>query len=288
MNKQEVLIATLGVSPQVVTISLDLLQAKNHSIAEVVSVYTNNDEVKKALQAVETELARAGGPPHRTVLIGAPERPVADFLTEADSTVLLRTLYREIKAYKQAGWRIHLSIAGGRRVMSAYALVVAQLLFDEDDRCWHLFSDFWQKERDRKMRLEPGDQAVLVPVPVLRWSPVAMRDAELAFGDDPWQVIERQQELQQRERDVRLQAFLKSLPRAQREVARLLAEGLDNHSIAARQHKTVHTVNKQVSNIYAEWRSLLGLSKNAPVRDQIVAELAGYFVRQGDTTANLE
>jgi len=281
MKKEEVLVATLGVSPQTITISLDLLQEKGHHISEVISVYTDNDKVKEALQAVEAELERSGGPPHRAVMIGAPEHPVDDFLTEVDSTVLLRTLYREIKALKEAGCRIHLSIAGGRRVMSAYALVVAQLLFDEHDRAWHLFSDFWQKDRNRKMRLEPGDHAVLVPVPVLRWSPMVTKIVDWNFSDDPWQVIERQQEFQQREHDLRLQSFLKTLPRVQQNVARLLAEGLNNEAIAARRNKSVHTVKKQVSEIFAEWRVFFDLPEDAPVRDQIVAELSGYFARQG-------
>lgn len=137
-------------------------------------------------------------------------------------------------------------------------------------------------ERDRKMHKEPGDHAILVPVPVLRWTPMSAVAADLALSDDPLQVINRQQELQQREQDLRLYAFLKSLPRVQREVAQLLAGGLDNKTIAARQNKSPHTVNKQVSNIYAEWRAFFGPPENAPVRDQIVAELAGYFARQGD------
>jgi CRISPR-associated protein Csx14 len=278
--KREVLIATLGVNPQIVTISLDLLQTQGCHIAEVVSIYTDNDKVKESLAQLDEELGRMGGPPHRPVIIAGRDGPVSDFWTEADATALLRTLYREIKAYKQTGWRVHLMIAGGRRVMSAYALVVAQLLFDEADRAWHLFSDFWQQGRDRKMHVESGDHAILVPVPVLRWTPMANIVADWVFSDDPWQVIERQQELQQRERDLRLQAFLKGLPAAQREVARLLSEGLDNQTIAARRHKSVHTVTKQVSVIYEEWRTFFGLPDRAPVRDQIVAELAGHFARR--------
>jgi CRISPR-associated protein Csx14 len=280
--KKNVLLAMLGVNPQIVTISLDLL-LKNEQVQtdEVATVYTNNEHVRASLTILDEELKQSHGPQHRSILIGGKDNPIDDFLTKTDAMVLFRTLYREIKSYKQANWRIHLSIAGGRRVMSAYALVVAQLLFDEDDRCWHLFSDFWQRDRDRKMHLEPGDHAILVPVPVLRWSPMATVTADFAFSDDPWQVIEQQQVLQQRERDLRLQAFLKSLPRVQQEVARLLAEGLNNEAIAARHSKTIYTVNKQVSNIYAEWRTFFGLLKNASVRDQIVAELAGYFARQG-------
>lgn len=280
MRKQEVLIATLGVSPQIVTIALDLLQEKGHHIVEVVSIYTNNDKVREALQAVEAELARFGGPSHRPVLIGGAEQPVDDFLTETDATALLRTMYREVKMQKEANRRIHLLIAGGRRVMSAYALVVAQLKFGEEDRCWHLFSDFWQNERNRKMHAEPGDNAVLVPVPVLRWTPMSTVAADLALTDDPWQVLSRQEELERRDKDLRLRAFLRGLHPAQREVARLLAKGLDNPAIAVRRDRSINTVTKQIKDIYDEWRTFFGITPlDARVRDQIVAELSGYFSR---------
>lgn len=283
MSKKEVLIATLGVNPQIVTISLDLLQhSQGCQIVEVMSIYTDNDIVKESLAQLEAELHHIVGPPHRPILITDDTgKAIRDFLTKADATAFLQLLYREVKAYKQAGWRIHLLIAGGRRVMSAYALVVAQLLFDETDRVWHLFSDFWQEGRDRKMHAEPGDYAHLVPVPVLRWTPMISIAADLALTNDPLQVLNRQEELQQREHDLRLRAFLRGLTQAEQRVARLLAAGLDNHAIAARRGASVNTVTKQVSEIYSEWRTFFGLSPNASVRDQVIAELAGYFTRQG-------
>ncbi|GAB4532367.1 MAG: hypothetical protein Kow0063_12830 [Anaerolineae bacterium] len=281
MKKAEVLIATLGVSPQIVTISLDLLQARGCHIHEVVSVYTDDEKVREALARLDEELKRMGGVRHHPLLITGDAGAVRDFWTEADATALLQTLYREVKARKQAGNRLHLLIAGGRRVMSAYGLVVAQLLFDEEDRAWHLFSDFWQPGGDIKMHAGPGDRALLVPVPVLRWTPTASLTADLVLSDDPWQVIHRQQELQQRERDLHVGAFLRSLTRAQREVAYLLAEGLDNRTIAARRGAALNTVTKQVSAIYAQWRVFFGLPEAAPVRDQVVAELAGYLARRG-------
>jgi CRISPR-associated protein Csx14 len=280
VKKKEILMATLGVNPQIITISLDLLAKQGCQIDEVVSIYTDNEFVKEALAQLDTELQRLGGLLHRPVLISSETGSIRDFLTEADATALLQTLYREVKAYKQAGWRIHFMIAGGRRVMSAYALVVAQLLFDETDRVWHLFSDFWQENRDRKMHVEPGDYAILVPVPVLRWTPMTSIVTDLVLTNDPWQVINRQQELQQREHDQRLRAFLRGLTEAQRQVARLLAAGLDNKAIAVRRGASVNTVTKQVSAIYEEWRTFLGLPEGASVRDQVVAELAQYFARQ--------
>jgi CRISPR-associated protein Csx14 len=179
------LIATLGVNPQVVTISLDLLREKGHQIDGVITIYTDNEKVKEGLTRLNKELKRMGTPSHRSVPILGPTGPVSDFWAKADATALLQTLHREVKACKQAGHHIHLMIAGGRGIMGAYALVVAQLLFDEHDRAWYLFSDFWQQERNRKMHKEPGDHAILVPVPVLRWTPMAIVAADFALTDDP-------------------------------------------------------------------------------------------------------
>ncbi len=281
MSKKEILIGTLGFSPQIITITLDLLRGQGHRIEEVISIYTDHDRVKQALTRLEEELQRMGGPPHRAVLAADGNSPVHDFLTEADAKALLRTLYREVKVYKEAGRRVHLTLAGGRRVMSAFVLVVAQLLFDEHDRAWSLFSEFWEKGQNPKMHLEPGDYAQLVPVPVLRWTPMMTMGADLAFSGDPWQVLERQHELEQREKDQRLRAFLRGLHPAQQEIARLLASGLDNHALAARRGKSINTITKQVSVIYQEWRNFFNTPPEAPVRDQIVADLSGYFARNG-------
>ncbi len=42
---------------------------------------------------------------------------------------------------KRKNYRVHLSVAGGRKVMAALRMVVAQLLFDEDDSVWYLLSE---------------------------------------------------------------------------------------------------------------------------------------------------
>lgn len=276
---KEILIGTLGFSPQIITITLDLLRQEGYRIDEVVAVYTDNERVKLALARLEDELARLGGPPHRAIVAADEKGPIRDFLAETDAKALLRTLYQEVKACKNSGRRVHLTLAGGRRVMSAFVLVVAQLLFDENDRAWSLFSEFWEKGQNPKMHLESGDYAQLVPVPVLRWTPMMTMGADLAFSGDPWQVLERQHELEQREKDQRIRAFLRGLHPAQQEIARLLAVGLDNHAVAVRRGKSINTVTKQVSVIYQEWRNFFNTPPEAPVRDQIVAELSGYFAR---------
>ncbi len=278
-RNNEVLIATLGENPQVVIHSLELLQAQGYHIDEVVSVYTSGQTVEAALARLDEALQKPGSPSHEPVLVTGEAGPVYDFWTEADVTALLQTLYREVKVRKQAGRHIHLMLTGPK-VVSTYALVVAQLLFDTDDQAWHLFSASEPSVGGLEDKGGADDRTMLVSVPVLRWTPMATMTTGLAPVDDPWQVINRQQELQQREHDIRLRAFLQNLPRAQRDVARLLAEGLDNRAIAARRGASINTVPKQISAIYTAWRSFFGLPDNAHVRNQIAVELAAYFTRQ--------
>ena len=282
MQTKEVLIATLGFNPQIVTISLDLLRAEGHCIDQIISIYTAEPEVRQALVTLEVELQQMGGLSHRPVLVSGEAGPLRDFRTRADVTVLLRTLYQEIERCKRDRWRVHLLIAGGRKVMSAYALVVAQLLFEADDRAWHLVSE-WRPGSDQHMHAPPDSRPALVPVPVLPVTPLLPAEGQTG-ADDPWQIIARQQMAQQKARDRQLREFLRHLPPAPRAVARLLAEGLDNQTIAARRGASPNTVTKQLSKIYEEWRVAFDLPEDALVRDQIVAELSRYVTRHPEAS----
>jgi CRISPR-associated protein Csx14 len=170
---QHVLIATLGSEPQVVTLVLDLLQAKGHAIAEVIVVHTGGDTVQQALKTLAKEFSTLKPCRYRLAPVERDGWTVADFITEADTAALMRTLYRTVLTEKRAGRRVHLSIAGGRKPMAVYGMVVAQLLFDEDDCLWHLLSENWRPGDERIMHVQPGDRISLVPVPVLRWSTVS-------------------------------------------------------------------------------------------------------------------
>ncbi len=57
---QQVLIATLGSEPQVVTLALDLLREKGHPIGEVIVVHTAGEAVQAALKVLEEEFAQPG------------------------------------------------------------------------------------------------------------------------------------------------------------------------------------------------------------------------------------
>lgn len=85
----QVLVATLGSEPHVVTLVLDLLRAKGYFIAEVVVMHTVGETVRPALERLAEEFALPGVYGYRRVLVESGDRPVADIVTEADRAAFL-------------------------------------------------------------------------------------------------------------------------------------------------------------------------------------------------------
>lgn len=276
---RQVLIATLGTEPQVVTLALDLLLAKGYAIDEVIVVHTVGEAVRPALAALGRQFAQPGAYGYRPVLVKGDNGPVADIVTESDTAALLRTLYRVVLAEKRAGRLVHLSIAGGRKPMAVYGMVVAQLLFDEDDRVWHLLSESWKPGDERVMHVRPGDRMWLVPVPVLRWGSVSPVLTELALREDPWEAIQAQRAIRRDQDRRRKREFVEHwLTPAEREVVRLACQGMDNAAIGRQLGKSTKTVANQLTGIYGKLHEWRGFREDIPVsRTVLVAEFAGYF-----------
>jgi CRISPR-associated protein Csx14 len=281
--KDQVLVATLGTEPQVVTLALDLLRAKGYAIAQVVVVHTAGAVVQPALQRLHEEFARDERSVCRFVPVAGREGPIEDVVTEADTAAVLRTLYSTVLAEKRAGRLVHLSIAGGRKPMAVCGMVVAQLLFDEDDRVWHLLSEGWHPGEKRVMHVRPGDRVWLVPIPVLRWSSVSPVATELALREDPWEAIQAQRAMRRDEDLRRERDFVERwLTPAEREVVRLASQGLDNATIAERLGKAEKTVANQLTGVYGKLHEWRGYRTDVPVsRAVLVAEFATFFALEG-------
>jgi CRISPR-associated protein Csx14 len=279
------LIATLGSEPQVVTITLDRLRAEGIAIDQVVVVYTAAEVVQSAMAKVAGEFDGAVYP--NVMLKTAPivdaRGAISDFRDDADMRALLTTLYREVRDAKRAGRTVHLCVSGGRKVMGIAAMTVAQLLFDANDRVWHLMSEGWEPGSAKRMHVRPGDQVWLVPVPVLRWTDSAAMLAVLGELDDPMDAIRRQETLARGEAMRRRRGFVeRELTRAERQVVALACRDLDNAAIARQLHKSEATVANQLTSVYAKLNEFLGFPARAPDRVSLVAELAPYFALKGD------
>jgi CRISPR-associated Csx14 family protein len=280
--RPEVLIATLGTEAQVVTLSLLELERLGFGVSEVVVVHTaaKRDKIRESIERLDEAFAddpRLSCYHYRRELLQGERGPIADVTTAAEAEMVFETLYRVVRRYKLAGCRVHLNVAGGRKPMSIYGMVTAQILFDADDHLWHLVSDEGLVA-SRRLFPRSGDEYTLMPVPVIRWTDRPSLKAELAQAETAQEALREQETLRQ---DMQVELFLKGeLTPAEREVARLLAQGLSNEAIAAQRRVTMNTVTKQVSAVYGKWRAFFGLDVGAPVRDAVVAELAGYFARK--------
>lgn len=277
---KEALVAPMGVEPQVVTLTLDALLARTFPIAQVWVLHANENypPIVAALRQLHAERAlyRHKGFSLRWhfVPIQDGQHYPNDFATEQDVALFLRVLYRTVAQLKRKGFRLHLSIAGGRKVMTAMGMVVAQLLLGEHDHVWHLLSE-GKLLQSRAMHSDEPDEVVLVPVPILRWSLLPSTVQEILLWDDPYRAIERQRQLQQQQRWQLLQTFWQKLTPAEREVVEsLVRHGEKAEALAKRLNRAAKTVRNQLQSIYAKYRDHFELPPDAKVRERLIADLA--------------
>ncbi len=283
----DVLVATLGVEPQVVTLTLDALHGRGFPVVSAFVVHTSPrlPAVQDALQRLRQEKTHYQPPVRFSfVPVRSGNRFPEDIATEGDAALLLRVLYRTVAEQKRKGARVHLSIAGGRKVMTAMGMVVAQLLLDERDHVWHLLSE-GALLQSKAMHADDPSQIVLVPVPVLRWNLLPSTVQELLVWDDPYRAIERQRELQEQERWQVLNAFWAQLTSAEREVAEALVRyGGTIPELAKRLNRAPKTVANQLQSVYAKYRDGFGLPATVKARDRLIADLSPVIAAMGETT----
>jgi len=295
--RREVLIATLGTEPEVVTVTLDLLLERGHNIQEVVVIHTSpsHPKIRKALERLDAEFpdgtsyAYAGIPCHyRKLELQVKGRPIADITTEEEAGAVFTTIYREVREQKKKGSLVHLCFAGGRKSMAVYGMATAQLLFNADDRLWHLFSS---KEFEEMNLMHPStpEDARLVPIPHLPYKALSIPLAALLVTDDPIQAIEEQRKLIHMEEVRKQREFIeeKLSPQERRIVETIMEEMLVHHhsptneEIGRKMYLSPHTVANVLTRIYEKLHLFLGLPDDVKVdRALLVALFSSYFAEK--------
>lgn len=273
---------TLGIEPQVVTLTLDALLANSFKITRAYVLHPNpqNPQIKHALAQVNKERGfyAAKSIKFSFVPIKEGNHYPTDFVTERDVTLGLKVLYSTVVNLKRQGYRIHLSISGGRKVMTAMGMVVAQLLLDENDRVWHLLSEN-RVLQSKSMHIQDPNDVILVPVPILRWSLLPSTVNELLVWSDPYKAIQRQRQIQDQQRWQLLNSFWQKLMPSEREVLKALIQyGETVNDLAKRLNKKPKTVRNQLQSIYDKYREHFNLLDNkSKVRERIIADFAPYL-----------
>jgi len=279
---ERVFISTLGSEPQVVTLALWLLRAGGVVCRRAVVVHTDTS-VPAIGNAVSALQVIASHPPLADVTfefypILHGDHPIRDICTQEEAHATFRTIFQLVQREKRAGREIHFSIAGGRKVMAIYGMVVAQLLFDSDDRLYHLLSEE-PLLHERRLFPSPSDDVKLVPVPVLRWQEGEHILGNILAHEDPLEAVRSRAWKEARRRDALRHFVEEALSPAERTVLELVVrEGLSNAAIAERLHLSPKTVANHLTRVYDKWRSAMGEPADKRVeRLTLIRALVGYF-----------
>lgn len=284
LGQNHTFIATLSTEPQGVTRVLDWLLAQRYPITEAVVVHTTGAVIQSALGTVSAEFAAGVYPGihYRSAVISGAQGPVTDIRSAADVGALLQTLYGIMRHARQKATPMHLSITSGRKTMAVYGMVVAQLLFTEQDHIWHMLSTQRFGGGEKRLHAAPGDSVEVIEVPVLRWADAATA-AALLDTSDPWQALQQQRALSHGESARRAREFLGHwLTKRERELAVLLVRtGLDNVGLARQLGKSEQTIANQLTAIYRKFAEWQGFDRdNIGTRAGLVAVLRP-FVGEG-------
>ncbi len=179
-HNTHILLATLGGQPQVITFTLDLLLKEGFPITEVIVLHpkASEERLRHSLACLRAEFVGdhykvADRVIHlRSHVLQLDDQPIDDIVDDSHADGTLNTIHQLIGDLKRQRYRIHLSITGGRRLMSLLATSVATLNFDRHDHIWHLYTpkEIQEKAHDGAIMHIPTDAGVkLIQGPFIFW-----------------------------------------------------------------------------------------------------------------------
>lgn len=286
------LLATLGGQPQVVTFTLDLLLRRGFPICEVIVVHpeASDGRLRHSLACLNAEFVGdcyshylVHGQPLRCRLrpyvLVLDEAPLHDIVDDLSAKGTLDTVHRLVRDLKQQHRRIHLSVTGGRRLMSLLAVSAAHLNFDHFDHIWHIYTpDALRPEvNEGKLMHVPAEAGVrLIEAPFVPWGayfPGLSQSVDTVQDMRHFQTAKMDAE----EHDRCAQVVGNATPR-QREVLRAFARGLNPQEVAQKLGIEIKTVDSHKTVLLELCRNAWNKDSNEPLDYRFLQKaFANYF-----------
>ncbi len=274
------LICTLGKQAQVVTFALDYLLAQGEDIKEVVVLHLSQsvEALRRLFPEFSEEQYRGETCRFRAISLRRGDTLLSAIQTEADADAVRAQIHELIGTLKQQHRRLHLSIAGGPRMLALMTLSTALLHCGHQDHVWHMYTqpDFLVRAKaERLLHDETGDRMWLVEVPIVPWGAYF---SALQQPASPQEAMRAQTEwLDNAERQHCEQVWKKLTPR-QKEVLRAFARGLNPQSVAEELTISIKTVDSHKTAILAECKLAWALPENTRLSFHFLKDKFGTFV----------
>jgi len=284
---ESTMLATLGGQPQVVTFALDALLAQGERIREVVVLHLGpeNPRFGQALARLAMEFAgdwyRGQRIRFRPVPVRNGRRRLPDIRDEVEAEAAFQAVHELIATLKAQGRRLHVCVAGGRRLLALLAMSAAMLHFSHQDRMWHLYTprDFLARAAEGAiMHARPEDGVRLIRVPLVPWGayfPQLRQLGRLLPGEA---MVAPALWLDEADRR-RCQAVIERLTPRQCEVLRAFADGATPQEVAEALCITLSTVDDHKRVILAECRNAWELPEGTWLTYHFLHEKFGPFFR---------
>ena len=155
-------------------------------------------------------------------------------------------------------------------------MAVAQMLFDDQDRLWHLASHPGLEDSGR-LHAGLGEWARLIPIPVVTWGQLSPVFDALHDIQDPFAAVEQLRSWRLHEQWDKARIFIMSrLSPAEREVAaRLARDGLSDKEIGEQLSISPRTVEHHLREAYRKAADHWELDNVG--RTQLVRRLGVYY-----------